>query len=65
MILYLTQEFGMQAAGAATALNLWSAATNFMPLVGAFIADSYTGRFPMIAFGSVVSLLVPPAFLSL
>ncbi|KAF3446040.1 hypothetical protein FNV43_RR11218 [Rhamnella rubrinervis] len=57
MVLYLTQEFGLQAVGAATAINLWSAATNFMPVIGAFVADSYTGRFPMIAFGSVVSLL--------
>lgn len=57
MILYLTAEYGMTTTGAANILLLWSAATNFFPLVGAFIADSYTGRFPLIGFGSSASLL--------
>ncbi|CAA7039769.1 unnamed protein product [Microthlaspi erraticum] len=57
MILYLTAEYGMGTAEAANIIFLWSAATNFFPLVGAFIADSYTGRFPLIGFGSFISLL--------
>ncbi|EOA19644.1 hypothetical protein CARUB_v10003056mg [Capsella rubella] len=57
MILFLTVEYGMGTAEAANVLFLWSAATNFFPLVGAFIADSYTGRFPLIGFGSSLSLL--------
>lgn len=48
----------MGTADAANILFLWSAATNFLPLVGAFTADSYTGRFPLIGFGSSISLLV-------
>ncbi|KAG7608891.1 MFS transporter superfamily [Arabidopsis suecica] len=56
MILFLTVEYGMGTAEAANILFLWSAATNFFPLVGAFIADSYTGRFPLIGFGSSISL---------
>lgn len=64
MILYLTREYGMHTAEATNFLLLWSAATNFMPLIGAFLADSYFGRYPMIAFGSVASLLVPIFFLS-
>lgn len=58
MILYLTAEYGMGTTEAANIIFLWSAATNFFPLVGAFIADSYTGRFPLIGFGSSTSLLV-------
>lgn len=58
MILYLTVEYGMGTTEAANILFLWSAATNFFPLIGAFIADSYTGRFPLIGFGSSTSLLV-------
>ncbi|KAJ4883013.1 Protein NRT1/ PTR FAMILY 1.3 [Raphanus sativus] len=57
MILYLTAEYGMGTTEAANILFLWSAATNFFPLIGAFIADSYTGRFPLIGFGSSTSLL--------
>ncbi|KAJ1377570.1 Proton-dependent oligopeptide transporter family [Sesbania bispinosa] len=57
MILYLTREYGMQNAEASNFLLLWSAATNFTPLIGAFLADSYVGRYSMIAFGSIVSLL--------
>ncbi|CAN6839068.1 unnamed protein product [Brassica oleracea] len=57
MILYLTGEYGMATTEAAKIILLWSAATNFFPLVGAFVADSYTGRFPLIGFGSSTSLL--------
>ncbi|KAK7352868.1 hypothetical protein VNO80_18298 [Phaseolus coccineus] len=57
MILYLTREYGMQTAGATNFLLLWSAASNFTPFIGAVLADSYVGRYSMIAFGSVASLL--------
>ncbi|KAF2304446.1 hypothetical protein GH714_031563 [Hevea brasiliensis] len=57
MILYLTREYRLEAATGANILFFWSAATNLMPIIGAFLADSYVGRFPMIGFGSVVSLL--------
>jgi len=58
MILYLTREYGMQTAAATNFLLLWSAASNFAPFIGAVLADSYVGRYSMIAFGSVASLLV-------
>lgn len=38
-------------------LYLWSATTNFLPVVGALIADSFLGRFLTIGFGSIFSLL--------
>ncbi|KAK7384985.1 hypothetical protein VNO78_30690 [Psophocarpus tetragonolobus] len=57
MILYLTREYNMDVAVATNVMLLWSAATSFMPIIGAFLADSYVGRYPTIAFGSVVSLL--------
>lgn len=58
MILYLNRDYGLRAATAANVLLLWSSATDFMPILGAFLADSYVGRYPMIGFGSVVCLLV-------
>ncbi|KAJ4830763.1 hypothetical protein Tsubulata_020799, partial [Turnera subulata] len=39
-------------------IYLWSAASYFTPLLGAFLADSYVGRYRMIVFGSICSLLV-------
>lgn len=58
MVLYLTQEYGLSAAGAANISYLWSAATDFFPIVGAFIADSYAGRYLTICFGCIICLLV-------
>ncbi|KAH8482614.1 hypothetical protein H0E87_029895 [Populus deltoides] len=57
MILYLTREYGMDAASGAQILFLYSAAGNFMPIIGAFLADTYVGRYPMIGFGCIASLL--------
>ncbi|KAI6682301.1 hypothetical protein NL676_036182 [Syzygium grande] len=57
MVVYLTQEYRLENVVAANVLFLWSAATNFLPIVGAVLADSYFGRYPMIGFGSIVSLL--------
>uniref|UniRef100_A0A7N0VHI3 Uncharacterized protein n=2 Tax=Kalanchoe fedtschenkoi TaxID=63787 RepID=A0A7N0VHI3_KALFE len=57
MILYLMEEYGMTLAEGTQVIFLWSAATNFTPLVGALVADSYLGRFLTIAIGSIISLL--------
>ena len=55
----------MDQASAANILNLWSGVSNFAPLLGAFISDSYVGRFSTIAFGSFALFLVcPPSFLN-
>ncbi|OVA08596.1 Proton-dependent oligopeptide transporter family [Macleaya cordata] len=47
----------MDIATGTSVLSLWSAVTNFTPIVGAFFSDSYLGRFLTIAFGSIASLL--------
>ncbi|KAF3446422.1 hypothetical protein FNV43_RR11601 [Rhamnella rubrinervis] len=57
MVLYLIKEYGLRAVTVANILFLWPAATDFMPIVGAFLADSYVGRYPMIGFGCNVNLL--------
>nr|TKR98148.1 hypothetical protein D5086_0000206070 [Populus alba] len=51
------REYGMDAASGAQILFLYSAAGNFMPIIGAFLADTYVGRYPMIGFGCIASLL--------
>ncbi|XP_021748508.1 protein NRT1/ PTR FAMILY 1.2-like [Chenopodium quinoa] len=57
MIVYLMKDYKMSLAKGQNLIYFWSAATNFFPLIGAFVADSYLGRFLTIALGSVFSLL--------
>ena len=58
MVLYLIQDYHLGVAKATNILFLWSAATNFLPVVGAFLSDSYLSRFLTIGLGSITSLLV-------
>ncbi|CAN1824855.1 Protein NRT1/ PTR FAMILY 1.2 [Linum perenne] len=57
MIMYLMKDYKMGVAKAANILFLWSAATNFMPLFGAFLSDSFLGRYLTITIGSFFTLL--------
>ncbi|KAL6497015.1 hypothetical protein OROGR_028944 [Orobanche gracilis] len=57
MIFYLMNEYKMGVTEATNLIFYWSAATNFMPLVGAFVSDSFLGRFLTIGLGSIASLL--------
>ncbi|KAG8381857.1 hypothetical protein BUALT_Bualt05G0016300 [Buddleja alternifolia] len=57
MALYLMNEFHMEMSSASTLLFFWSASINFMPLIGAIIADSFLGRFYTIGFGSAIYLM--------
>ncbi|XXG48039.1 hypothetical protein AAC387_Pa02g2582 [Persea americana] len=57
MIVYLRSEYHMGTAPATTFLFLWNAVGNFLPLLGAFISDSYLGRFQSIAWGSIANLI--------
>lgn len=57
MIIYLMMDYGMSLTKSQNILYFWNAATNFMPLIGAFVSDSYMGRFLTIGLGSISSLL--------
>ncbi|XP_027168057.1 protein NRT1/ PTR FAMILY 1.2-like [Coffea eugenioides] len=57
MIFYLMKGYNLSFAKANYVLFLWSAATNFTPTLGAFLADSYLGRFLTISLGCIFSLL--------
>ncbi|KAJ6295574.1 hypothetical protein OIU78_023574 [Salix suchowensis] len=58
LILYLTREYRIDAVNGAQILYLHSAATNFTPFIGAFLADTYVGRYFMIGSGCIACLLV-------
>nr|XP_025673308.2 protein NRT1/ PTR FAMILY 1.2-like [Arachis hypogaea] len=57
MIVYLIGDYRLRVVKATKIMFFWFAATNFAPLFGAFLADSYLGRFLAIAFGSIITFL--------
>ncbi|XP_022868184.1 protein NRT1/ PTR FAMILY 1.2-like [Olea europaea var. sylvestris] len=57
MILYLMKQYHMEMTTASNIMFFWSGATNFMPVLGAIISDSFLGRFRTIGFGSIVCLM--------
>ncbi|KAL3511180.1 hypothetical protein ACH5RR_030581 [Cinchona calisaya] len=54
---FLITKFHMDQVSASNIINIWSGATSFLPLVGAYISDAYVGRFVTIAFASFSALL--------
>lgn len=58
LITYLTGPLGLSKATAAENVNTWTGVTTVLPLLGAFIADSYLGRYRMILISSVLYVLV-------
>ncbi|KAF9616495.1 hypothetical protein IFM89_029792 [Coptis chinensis] len=54
---YLTEGYHMSNASGQSILQLSSAMANFSPIFGAFLSDSYLGRFQVIAMGSISSFL--------
>ncbi|XP_075478411.1 protein NRT1/ PTR FAMILY 1.2-like [Primulina tabacum] len=57
MILYLMNEYRMGVKEASNLMFYWSAASNFTPLIGAFVADSFLGRFLCIGVGCIFTFL--------
>ncbi|CAJ1972282.1 unnamed protein product [Sphenostylis stenocarpa] len=57
MILYLMNVYAMPIVDGTKLINTWSAMSNVLSIFGAFISDSYLGRFLVISIGSFSSLL--------
>ncbi|KAF8655919.1 hypothetical protein HU200_060874 [Digitaria exilis] len=55
LLVYLTTVYGMDGATATTLLSLWSGTVNVAPVLGAFLSDSYLGRYATIALASMAS----------
>ncbi|GER42012.1 major facilitator superfamily protein [Striga asiatica] len=57
LIVYLIQEFNFKSISAAKVYNFVNGSITMLPIVGAVIADSFTGCFSVICFSSLISLL--------
>ena len=64
LLVYFTTVFNMKSITAATIINFFNGTTNMAPLVGAFLSDTYFGRYKTLAFASMSSLLVLQAIFS-
>uniref|UniRef100_A0A7N2LJL5 Uncharacterized protein n=1 Tax=Quercus lobata TaxID=97700 RepID=A0A7N2LJL5_QUELO len=54
LIVYLTDELHEPTSTAAKNVNTWIGVSCVFPIVGAFIADSYLGRFSTILVAAII-----------
>ncbi|OMO67541.1 Proton-dependent oligopeptide transporter family [Corchorus capsularis] len=57
IIVYLVEEFNIESINASQISNVVHGTMNMLPILGAFIADSYVGDFAVAAISSFISSL--------
>ena len=58
LLIYLTSVFNMKSITATTLVNVFNGTTNFATLLGAFLSDTYFGRYKTLGFATIASFLV-------
>ncbi|KAH7550366.1 hypothetical protein JRO89_XS13G0178700 [Xanthoceras sorbifolium] len=57
LLIYLTSVFNMKTITAATIINVFNGTTNFGTMVGAYLSDTYFGRYRTLGFSILTSFL--------
>ncbi|CAN6692526.1 unnamed protein product [Malus baccata var. baccata] len=57
LVVYLIEEFNVKSIDATQVSNVVNGCTSLFPIIGAIVADSFFGCFPVILISSFVSLL--------
>lgn len=57
LLVYLTKVFNMRSITATNLINVFNGTCNFGTLLGAFLSDTYLGRYKTLGFASVSSFL--------
>ncbi|CAL9777099.1 unnamed protein product [Musa acuminata subsp. burmannicoides] len=57
LVVYLTAVFHLRSITTATIVNVFNGTTNLAPVLGAFLADTYLGRYATLGLASVASQL--------
>ncbi|XP_017973961.1 PREDICTED: protein NRT1/ PTR FAMILY 2.10 [Theobroma cacao] len=57
LLVYLTAVFNMKSITATNLVNVFNGTCSFATLIGAFLSDTYFGRYKTLGFASVASLL--------
>ncbi|XP_010242330.1 PREDICTED: protein NRT1/ PTR FAMILY 2.9-like [Nelumbo nucifera] len=55
LMVYLTTVFNLKRVSAATLINVFNGTTNLATLIGAFLSDTYFGRYKTLGFACVSS----------
>ncbi|XP_061364607.1 protein NRT1/ PTR FAMILY 2.8-like [Gastrolobium bilobum] len=57
LTVYLLTEYNLSGIFVVNVVQLWNGSSNIASIIGAFISDTYLGRFRTLFYGSIASLL--------